>query len=163
MFNHDWPTLATGVAIPHGLYDITDNVGYIQINTTHDTSELACDSIRYWWNTYGKVPYHPANSILLLSDVCDGGCNNNSLYYIFKQDLQALVNELAMEIPIPDDPPYTCKYNLITHPFFPHISPLCQGLIFESFQTLKVLRATATTRTRLKLLRTIFYNTYQIG
>ena len=68
-----------------------------------------------------------------------------------------------MEIPIPDDPPYTCKYNPITHPFFPHISPLCQGLIFESVQTLKVLMATATTLTRLKLLRTILYNTYQTG
>jgi hypothetical protein len=47
VFDHDWPTLATGVAIPHGLYDMTDNVGYIQIDIRHDTSELACDSIRY--------------------------------------------------------------------------------------------------------------------
>ena len=68
-----------------------------------------------------------------------------------------------MEIPIPDDPPYTSKYNPIAHPFFPHISPVCQGLIFESLQTLKVLIATATTRTRLQLLRTILYNTYQTG
>ena len=80
---------------------------------------------------------------------------------MFKQDLQALVNELAMEIPIPDDQPYTCKYNTIAHPFLPHISPLYQGLIFESVQTLKVLMATATTRTVLKLLRNILHNTYQ--
>ena len=66
-----------------------------------------------------------------------------------------------MEIPIPDDLPYTCKYNPIKHRFFPHISPLYQGPIFESVQTLKVLMATATTRTRLKLLRTTLYNTYQ--
>ena len=68
-----------------------------------------------------------------------------------------------MEIPIPDDPSYTCKYNPIAHPFLPHISPLCQGLIFESVQTLKVLMATATTQTGLKLLMTILYNTYQTG
>jgi hypothetical protein len=61
----EYHTLATGVTIPHGLYDIRDNVGYIQISTTHHTSELACDSIPYWWNTYGKVPDHGANSILL--------------------------------------------------------------------------------------------------
>ena len=79
---------------------------------------------------------------------------------MFKQDLQALVNELAMEIPIPDDPLYTSKYNTIAHHFFPHISPLYHGLIFESVQTLKVLMATATTQTGLKLLRTILYNTY---
>ncbi|MEO3704784.1 ISAzo13-like element transposase-related protein [Trichormus azollae] len=47
--------------------------------------------------------------------------------------------------------------------FFPHISPLCQGLIFESIQTIEELMATATTRTGLKLLTTILYNTYQTG
>ena len=70
---------------------------------------------------------------------------------------------LAIEIPIPDDPPYTSKYNPIAYHFFPHISPVCQRLIFESVQTLKVLMATATTQTGLKLLRTILYNTYQTG
>ncbi|WP_430794789.1 ISAzo13-like element transposase-related protein [Trichormus azollae] len=53
-------------------------------------------------------------------------------------------------------PPYSSKYN-------PRISPLCQGLIFESVQTVKDLMATATTRTGLKLLTTILYNTYQTG
>jgi len=47
----------------HGLYDMTHNVGYIQIGTSHDTSEFACDSIRYWWNTYGKGLYPLADSI----------------------------------------------------------------------------------------------------
>ncbi|MEO3706829.1 ISAzo13-like element transposase-related protein [Trichormus azollae] len=49
------------------------------------------------------------------------------------------------------------------HRFFPHISPLYQGLIFESVQSVKELMATATTRTGLKLLMTILYNTYQTG
>jgi hypothetical protein len=66
-----------------------------------------------------------------------------------------------MEIPIPHYPPYTSKYNPIGHSLFPRISPLCQGLIFESVQTVKDLMATATTRTGLKLLTTILYNTYQ--
>jgi hypothetical protein len=74
-----------------------------------------------------------------------------------------LVNELAMEIPIPHYPPYTSKYNPIGHRFSPHISPLCQGLIFETVQTLEDLMATATTQTGLKLLTTILYNTYQTG
>jgi hypothetical protein len=66
-----------------------------------------------------------------------------------------------MEILIPYYPPYTSKYNPIGHRFFPHISPVCQGLIFESVQTVKDLMATVTTRTGLKLLTTILYNTYQ--
>jgi hypothetical protein len=160
VFDHDWATLATGIAIPHGLYDMTDNVGYIQIGTNHDTSELACDSIRYWWNTYGKVRYPLANSILLL---CDGGGSNSSRYYIFKQDLQALVNELGIEIRIAHYPPYTSKYNPIEHRLFPHVSRVCQGVIFESIQTVKDLMATATTRTGLKVFTTILDQTYQTG
>ena len=70
MFDHDWKSLAVEMAIPHGLYDPKLNLGYVQIGTSHDTSQFACDSIRYWWQNYGIVNYPDANSILLL---CDGG------------------------------------------------------------------------------------------
>lgn len=160
MFDHDWTSLAEGVAIPHGLYDLSENVGYIQIGTSHDTSEFACDSIRYWWNTYGKVRYPQANSILLL---CDGGGSNSSRYYIFKQDLQALVNEWEIEIRIAHYPPYTSKYNPIEHRLFPHVSRVCQGVIFESVQTVQELMSRATTRTGLKVFTTILDKPYQTG
>ncbi|MEO3705315.1 ISAzo13-like element transposase-related protein [Trichormus azollae] len=60
-------------------------------------------------------------------------------------------------------PSYTSKYNPMGHSFFPCISPLYQGMIFESVQTVKILMAKATTQTGLKLLTTILYNTYQTG
>jgi hypothetical protein len=160
VFNHDWATLATEVAIPHGLYDMTDNVCYIQIGTSYDTSEFACDSIRHGWNTYGKTRHPLADSILLL---CDGGGSNSSRYYIFKQDLQALVNELGIEIRIAHYPPYTSKYNPIEHRLFPHVSRVCQGVIFESVQTVQGLIATATTRTGLNVFTTILDKTYPTG
>lgn len=160
MFDHDWPSLAEGVAIPHGLYDLTNHVGYIQIGTSHDTSEFACDSIRYWWNTYGRSCYPLADSILLL---CDGGGSNSSRYYIFKQDLQGLANEFGIEIRIAHYPPYTSKYNPIEHRLFPHVSRVCQGVIFDSVQTVQQLMATATTRTGLKVFTTILDKTYQTG
>ncbi len=84
VFDHDWPSLADGVAIPHGLWDLTYNIGYIQIGTSHDTSEFVCDSVDYWWNTHGKFLYANATKILIL---CDGGGSNNSRHYVFKQDL----------------------------------------------------------------------------
>ncbi len=160
MFDHDWASLAEGVAIPHGLYDLSDNIGYIQIGTSHDTSEFACDSIRYWWNTYGKARYPLADSILLL---CDGGGSNSSRYYIFKQDLQALVNELGIEIRIAHYPPYTSKYNPIEHRLFPHVSRMCQGMIFEDAQMVKELMEKATTRTGLKVFTAILDKSYQTG
>ena len=158
--DHDFPSLATGVAIPHGLYDLNDNVGYIQIGTSHDTTQFACDSIRYWWNIYGKQRYPFADSILLL---CDGGGSNSSRYYIFKQDLQTLVNELGIEIRIAHYPPYLSKYNPIEHRLFPHVTRACQGMILHSVQLLQELIATTTTRTGLKVFTTILDKPYQTG
>jgi len=65
VFDHDWPSLAEGVIIPHGLYDVTLNVGYVQIGTSHDTGEFACDSLRHWWWQHGQAHYRLAGSLLL--------------------------------------------------------------------------------------------------
>ena len=73
---------------------------------------MACVCIRNWWLNYGTYNYPDATSILLL---CDGGGSNNAGYYIFKEDLQKLSNELKIEIPIAHYPPYTSKYNPIEH------------------------------------------------
>ena len=66
VFDHDWPSLAKGVAIPHGLYDLNLNMGYIQIGTSHDTSAFACESIRQWWKHHGSHQGQTASSSLLL-------------------------------------------------------------------------------------------------
>ncbi|MBD2770922.1 ISAzo13 family transposase [Iningainema sp. BLCCT55] len=131
VFDHDFPSLATGVAIPHGLYDLNDNIGYVQIGKSHDTSEFACDSIRYWWNHYGKNRYPLATSILLL---CDGGGSNSSRYYVFKEALQALVDEIGISICIAHYPPYISKYNPIEHRLFPHLS----APVRKSFLTVQI-------------------------
>ena len=160
MFDHDWKSLADGVAIPHGLYDLTLNLGYIHIGISHDTSEFACDAIRDWWQHYGSMQYATASSILLL---CDGGGSNGSRHYIFKQDLQALVNELGIEIRVAHYPPYTSKYNPIEHRLFPHVTRACQGVIFESVEMVKDLMARAKTQTGLKVFTAILDKLYETG
>lgn len=160
VFDHDWKSLAQAVVIPHGLYDLKLNVGYIQIGTSHDTSEFACDSIRYWWQHYGSVHYQSASSILLL---CDGGGSNSSRQYLFKQDLQALANELGIEIRIAHYPPYTSKYNPIEHRLFPHLTRVCQGVIFDSVEMVKDLMAKAKTHTGLRVFTTILDQVYKTG
>lgn len=160
VFDHDWPSLAEGVAIPHGLYDLGLNIGYVQIGTSHDTGEFACDSIRYWWEQYGSVQYQMATSILLL---CDGGGSNSSRHYLFKQDLQALVNDLGIEIRIAHYPPYTSKYNPIEHRLFPHLTRVCEGVIFNTVEIIQDLMATAQTKTGLKVFTTILNKVYPTG
>ena len=42
-FDHDFPSFASGVIIPHGLYDVKHNDGHVNLGTSHDTGEFACD------------------------------------------------------------------------------------------------------------------------
>lgn len=160
VFDHDWKSLAEGVAIPHGLYDLRQNVGYVHIGISHDTAQFACDAIRHWWQEYGQQQYPTATSILLL---CDGGGSNSARQYLFKQDLQALVNELGIEIRIAHYPPYTSKYNPIEHRLFPHLTRVCQGVIFQSIEMVRDLMAKAKTQTGLNVITTILDNVYQTG
>jgi hypothetical protein len=160
VYDHDWVSLAEGVAIPHGVYDLARNEGYIQIGTSHDTSEFACDSLRYWWYHHGGKHYQGAEAILLL---CDGGGSNSSRQYLFKRDLQALVNEFGVEIRIAHYPPYTSKYNPIEHRLFPHVTRACQGVIFKSIEIVQELMAKAKTKTGLRVFATILDGIYKTG
>jgi len=102
VYDHDFPSFAEGVVIPHSLYDLQLNIGYVQVGTSRDTSEFACDSFRHWWYDYGCKNYPNATSILVL---CDGGGSNSSRHYLFKQDLQILADEIGIEIRIAHYPP----------------------------------------------------------
>ena len=132
----------------------------MQIGTSHDTSEFACDSIRYWWTNYGQQRYPLANSILLL---CDGGGSNSSRHYVFKEALQTLANDIGIEIRMAHYPPDTSKYNPIEHRLFPHLSRVCQGVIFERVKMVEELMAKATTAKGLKVFTTIIAQTYKTG
>ena len=59
-FDHDFPSWATGVIIPHGIYDLARNRGHINIGLSHDTSQFACDSFRWYWKRIGQRCYPDA-------------------------------------------------------------------------------------------------------
>lgn len=158
--DHDFPSFAEGVVIPHALYDLQHNHGYIHLGTSKDTSQFACDSIRAWWLHYGSKLYPGATSILIL---CDGGGSNNSRHFIFKQDLQNLVNELGIEIRIAHYPPYCSKYNPIEHRLFPHVTRACQGVVFKSVDLVKQLIANTSTSTGLTVSVAVIDKVYQTG
>ncbi len=159
-YDHDFISFSDGVIIPHSVYDIRRNVGYIQLGTSHDTSEFACDSLRNWWRQQGQYDYPNATSILVL---CDGGGSNSSRYYIFKQDLQALVNEIGIEIRIAHYPPYCSKYNPIEHRLFPHVTRACQGVIFKSRDLVCQLMANTKTQQGLSVTVDVLDRMYETG
>ncbi len=139
---------------------MTRNEGYVNIGTSRDTSEFACDSIEHWWEHYGKVFYPDADSILMLMD---GGGSNSSRHYIFKQDLQALVDKIGIEIRIAHYPPHTSKWNPIEHRLFPHMTRSLQGMILTTHEFAKELIEKTTTKIGLRVFSTIFNRIYQIG
>ena len=88
-FDHDFPSWADGVLIPHGIYDQVRNCGHVNLGLSHDTSQFACDSLQWYWNRIGKQCYPDARSMLLLFD-CGG--SNAANTYIFKHYLQRLAD-----------------------------------------------------------------------
>jgi Rhodopirellula transposase DDE domain len=159
-FDHDFASLAEGVVIPYGIYDLQYNHGYIVLGTSHDTSEFACDSIRQWWWNYGCLTYSHASSLLLL---CDGGGSNSSRTYLFKAELEKVSQEIGIEIRVAHYPPYTSKYNPIEHRLFPHVTRACQGVIFSSVELVKELISKTTTKMGLEVEVTILDRVYETG
>lgn len=158
--DHDFPSQAEGKVIPHGLYDIYRNIGYMTLGVSHDTSEFACECVRQWWLNQGKRDYPNSQELLLL---CDCGGSNNARYYLFKEDLQKLSDELNIEIRIAHYPPYTSKYNPIEHRLFPHITRACEGVIFKSVERVNDLMKEAKTSTGLKVFSHILDKPFETG
>ena len=159
-FDHDFPSLAEGVIIPHGIYDMARNRGHLNLGISHDTTQFACDSLRWYWNRIGKQCYPKANSILLL---CDGGGSNSARKYIFKYDLQRLADQIGIEIRIAHYPSYCSKYNPIERRFFPHVGRACAGRLFDSMETVVTLMRKAATTTGLKTTVNVMRRKYLTG
>ena len=159
-FDHDFPSWADGVLIPHGIYDPVRNRGHINLGLSHDTSQFACDSFRWYWNRIGKRCYPEATSILWL---CDCGGSNAANQYLFKHDLQLLVDQIGVEIRVAHYPSYCSKYNLIERRLFPHITRACQGLLFDTLDTVVALMRKASTRTGLRTTVHVMRRHYETG
>ena len=158
--DHDFSSTGEGVVIPHGLYDLGRNRGFIHLNTSHDTSELACDSLAAWWEQEGRVAYPGAEKLLVL---CDGGGSNSATRYVFKEELQKLADRLGIEIRVAHYPPYCSKYNPIEHRMFPHVTRACRGVIFQTLETVRYYMAKAETATGLKVRVSILEKVYATG
>lgn len=159
-FDHDFPSWATGVVIPHGIYDLARNLGHINIGLSHDTSEFACDSFRWFWKCIGQQRYPKATAILLL---CDSGGSNSANQYLFKHDLQWLVNAIGLPIRVAHYPSYCSKYNPADRRFFPHVSRACQGMLFDTLDTVVRLMRRATTSTGLRTTVHVIRKAYTTG
>jgi hypothetical protein len=158
--DHDFGSAGAGKVIPHGIYDMGRNQGFVHLNTSHETSELACDSIAAWWEDHGRTTYPGAKKLLVL---CDGGGSNSATRYVFKEELQKLANRLGIEIRIAHYPPYCSKYNPIEHRLFPHVTRACRGVIFQTLETVQHYISKTETTKGLTIRVRILDKVYQTG
>nr|WP_232230057.1 ISAzo13 family transposase [Polaromonas glacialis] len=158
--DHDFPSAGQGKLIPHGLYDLARNEGYLHLNTSTETSELCCDSIARWWERHGSKHYPHARRLLML---CDGGGSNASNRHVFKEALQHLADRLGLEIRIAHYPPYCSKHNPIEHRLFAHVTRACQGVTFHTVEIARQFMAKAKTAAGLKVTAEVLGGVYVKG
>jgi len=160
VWDHDFPSYSEGKVVPHGLFDIGLNKAHVNLGTSHDTTEFACDSVARWWSLHGRRDHPHAKQILIL---CDGGGSNPSRSTLFQQDLQTLANAIHLEIRIAHFPPYCSKHNPIEHRVFPHITRACEGVVFQSVSLVKQLIERTKTSTGLHVTVDILDRVYETG
>jgi len=145
---HDFIDPKLSRAVPYGVYDITNNLGWVSVGTDHDTASFAVHAIRRWWKAMGHKR-HPDATRLMIS--ADGGGSNGYRVRLWKVELQKLANELRLPITVCHLPPGTSKWNKIEHRLFSFISINWRGKPLRSYRTIVQLIAATTTDAGLRV------------
>jgi Rhodopirellula transposase DDE domain len=147
-------------AVPYGVYDISNNVGWVSVGTDHETACFAVNAIRRWWVTMGKKRYPKAKRLLITAD---GGGSNGYRVRLWKVELQKLADELKLPITVCHFPPGTSKWNKIEHRLFSFITINWRGKPLRTFRTIVQLIAATTTEAGLKVRAELDENKYPKG
>ena len=158
--DHDYMVPELGKVAPYGVYNLNENVGFVNLGISHDTPEFSVASIRAWWYTVGQNSYQSASMIYI---TCDGGGSNSSRSRLFKMELASLVNEIGIPIQVSHFPPGTSKWNKVEHRLFAMISKNWAGKPLVSVATVVSLIGSTTTTTGLKVICKVDENHYETG
>lgn len=158
---HDFPSYATGQAVPYGLYDVEQNLGYVALGQSADTPELAVDALVWWWQQFGRARYSQTPELLILAD---GGGSNGYRSRRWKQQLQVkLADVFGLAVTVCHYPTGASKWNPIEHRLFSQVSRTWAATPLTSYDVvLEGLRSTTTT-TGLRVEATLFDAIYQKG
>jgi transposase len=154
---HDFKIPELGRVAPYGIYDMTHNIGWVNVGLDHDTSAFAVESIRRWWHSMGRELYPQAKHLMVTAD---GGGSNGYRIKLWKVELQKLADETGLSIQVCHFPPGTSKWNKIEHRLFSFISQNWRGKPLISYEVIVKLIAATTNRIGLKVkcqLDTNFY------
>ena len=145
---HDFEDKTLGKAIPYGIYDLTDNSGWVSVGITHDTAQFAVNAIRRWLEKMGRARYPSADRLMITAD---SGGSNGARVRLWKIELQKLADETGLTLTVCHYPPGTSKWNKIEHRLFCHISQNWRARPLTSRAAVVELIAATTTKTGLKI------------
>ena len=157
---YDFPDPKTPKAVPYGIFDVTNNEGWVSVGDSGDTSEFAVNAIRTWWNTMGRQRFPEAVEILVCAD---GGGSNGYRVRAWKTNLAILAAELGLKITVVHYPPGTSKWNKIEHRMFSFITTNWRGRTLDSYRTIVDLISSTTTTTGLKINADRDAESYETG
>jgi transposase len=141
---HDFKDEELGKAIPYGVYDVTNNQGWVSVGIDHDTAYFATASIRRWWEQMGSVRFPRAKELFITAD---GGGSNSFKTRLWKVALQELSNEVGLKLTVSHFPPGTSKWNKVEHRLFSFITQNWRGKPLVSVQVIvNLIAATRTTK-----------------
>lgn len=156
----DFPNKELGKVAPYGVYDLTTNVGWVNVGITHDTAEFAVESIRRWWSRMGRRVYPGVRELLVTAD---SGGSNASRSRLWKVSLQGLADELGLAISVCHFPPGTSKWNKIEHRMFCHITENWRGRPLTSQAVVVNLIGSTRTQSGLRIQADLDTNVYETG
>ena len=157
---HDFIDKDLGKAIPYGVYDLTENQGWVSVGIDHDTARFAAEAIRRWWRKMGVNHHAQARELLITAD---GGGSNGSRSRLWKVALQDLANVLGIPIQVCHFPPGTSKWNKIEHRMFCHITQNWRGRPLISHEVIINLIAATTTQKGLTIQAELDNGRYPTG
>jgi len=157
---HDFPDKKLGKAIPYGVYDLTNNEGWVSVGTNHDTAQFAAASIGRWWREMGHGRFPHATSLMITAD---GGGSNSSRSRLWKVALQELADQLNLDLQVCHFPPATSKWNKIEHRLFCFITKNWRGRPLTSYQAVVNLIGGTTSTKGLTVRAVLDTNHYETG
>jgi hypothetical protein len=158
---YDFPSLADGVAIPYGIYDVGANLGSVFVGTSHNTATFAVDSLARWWVYDGRRRYPESAHLLILAD---GGSSNGAKVRAWKHALQErLCDRHGLSVTVCHYPTGASKWNPVEHRLFSEISKNWAGRPLESYETVLNYIRTTTTVTGLRVKAYLVTTDYPTG
>jgi hypothetical protein len=161
VYAYDYPSWASGIAIPFGVYDVLYKYGFVNVGVSVNTGEFAVNSIKKYYETFGSKFYKNNTKILILAD--SGGSNGCRLK-LWKYELQhEICNKFGVDVTVAHYPTGTSKYNEIEHQLFCHVSNNWAGNPLRNYETMLNYISTTTTKTGLSASAILDKKIYEKG